>query len=723
MTAPRLPARGAVETTARGAAEHLARRAAELLAALVVAALVGTLTLAAVSAWPFPEPSWLPETAGATLAAAFVILAGWLLLRRGGGGGRGGREHGRGKHGRGKHARTGSRGRGTSERGLWLLGTAGPAFLASSHLGLLLSGTPHYLFGLGGDQLNRVAYVTRFADSPALDDPFYADAAPFYPPQWFWVGGQLARIAAVDGWLAYKPYAILTMAIAGAIAFVAWRWLVPTRLAVLFGLLTAVIGGHTNAYEPYSWILICLLPQVVVATFLLCARAAARAHDPEGGQPTWPLVVTIGLYLGWAALGYTLIAGFAALMVGLVVVVHLRRFRADRAVAWALLARLAAMAAISVALALVFWHRFLLAVLGGAGTEPSVANDFAPEVGSRWPLPMFDVSAVGLLCLIGVVWVVVTVWPGGAGRLADRGAAAVTTRIGTSEVGGGAGDVSLRPTNDDDDDEATFATPGWPLPAPDRAVVLAQALGLMVVAVLGWFALSGLRAVAGSTLLPFRMIPVITLALALAGVVGALALARWAIGTSPVAGPAASRGRVAAVAVVLAGLAAIQMVQHVSEEDSHFAAVAREAPAPPTDVLEAIDQMTGGREPSELVVLTSDPALYAYRPYFTFQAPAQAYATPAARYTERLEEIRRWSGADSPGQLAAALDSGAFRAPDVLVLTREGSRRWVLPVLINTMPLESNNAREEIVFRPRQFDDPALFDVREVGSRMVIVRR
>ena len=666
-----------------------ARRAAELLAGLVVAALVGSLTLAAVSALPFADPSWLPETFGATLAAGFVVLAGWLLLRRA-----------------------------TGDRALWLLGTAGPAFLASSHLGLLLHGTPHYLFGLAGDQLNRVAYVTRFADSPALHDPFYADAAPFYPPQWFWVGGRLAALTGVESWEFYKPYAIVTMAIAGAIAFVAWRWLVPARLAVLFGVVTAVVGGHTNAYEPYSWILICLLPQVVVATFLLCARAAAHARGRPDGGPTWPLVVTIGAYLGWAALDYTLIAGFAAVLVGLVVVGHAWLARADRGVVAALLSRLAGMAGLSAAFALVFWHRYLLAVLGGAETERSVANHFAPEIGSRWPMPMFEVSAAGLLALIGVGWVVVTVWPGGAGRLADRGAAAVTTRIGTGEVRGGTGDVSIPPPTNDDD-EATPSTPGWPLPAPARALVLAQALTLMVVAVLGWYALSGLRAVSGSTLLPFRMIPVITLALALAGVVGALALARWVIATSP---PHA-RGRVAAVAVVLAGLAAIQMVQHVSEEDSHFAAVAREAPAPQADVLEAIDQMTGGRRPSDLVLLTSDPTLYAYRPFFTFQAPAQAYATPAGRYEARLDEIRAWADADSPADLADALDSGPFRGPDVLVLQRKGSRRWVFPATVNVMPLERNNTREEIVFRPRQFADPALFDVREVGSTVVIVRR
>ncbi|MBB1037909.1 arabinofuranosyltransferase, partial [Dietzia natronolimnaea] len=171
------------------------------------------------------------------------------------------------------------------------------------------------------------------------------------------------------------------------------------------------------------------------------------------------------------------------------------------------------------------------------------------------------------------------------------------------------------------------------------------------------------------------------------------------------------------------GLAAIQMVQHVSEEDSRFAAAAREAPAAPSEVLEAIDEMTPGREPSDLVVLTSVPTVYAYRPYFTFQAPAQAYATPAGRYTARTDEVREWASIDSPRELAAAMDSGSFRGPDVMVFDREGSRNWVVPVAINEMPLARNNSREKIRFHPEQFEDPALFDVREVGSRVVVVRR
>lgn len=664
---------------------HLARRGAELLAALIVASAVATVTLMVLNRVPFVPSSWLPESFGTVLAVTVVALTGWLLLRR----------------------RTG-------DRTLWALGTVGPAFLATSHLALVLHGTPHYLFGLAGDQANRVAQVTRFADSPALADAFYADAAPFYPPQWFWVGGRLAALLGVEGWEFYKPYSILTMAIAGALAFVAWRWLVPARLAVLFGLATAVIGGHTNAYEPYSWILICLLPQVVVATHLLCARVLDHAAGRPGAPP-WPLVVTIGAYLGWAALCYTLLAGFAALVVAIVVTLYTWRVRARRDVVVALGARLAAMAGISAAIALLFWHRYLLAVLGGVETEASVANDFAPEFGSRLPLPMFEISAAGLLCLIGLVWVVVTVWPAGAGRVADRGADALRSRVGGSGDDNAPGDEAA--DNDAPDDEA--AARAWHLPSPDRALTLARSVAVLVVTVFAWFLLSGLRSVAGSTLLPFRMIPVITLALALAGVVGALALARWAVTTSP----ARSGGKVAAVAVVVAGLAAVQMAQHVSDEDAEFAAVARNAPPMPEDVFAALDDMTAGREPSDLVLLTSDPTLYAYRPYYTFQAPAQAYATPAGRYSERLDEVRSWADTGAPDELAEAFVDSPFRSPDALVLNRPEDGRYVFPATVNVMPATHNNEREDIIFRAEQFDDPAHFDVRDVGSRVVIVRR
>ena len=57
-------------------ARLLIRRGLELLAGLVVAAVVGALTLVAVDALPLDEPSWLPEAFGGTLAAAVVALTG-----------------------------------------------------------------------------------------------------------------------------------------------------------------------------------------------------------------------------------------------------------------------------------------------------------------------------------------------------------------------------------------------------------------------------------------------------------------------------------------------------------------------------------------------------------------------------------------------------------------------------------------------------------------------
>ena len=189
--------------------------------------------------------------------------------------------------------------------------------------------------------------------------------------------------------------------------------------------------------------------------------------------------------------------------------------------------------------------------------------------------------------------------------------------------------------------------------------MLARSVAVVSVAVVGWFLLSGLRAVAGSTLLPFRMIPVFTLVLSLAGVVGLLALARWVVSVVP----DRSRGQVIAAAVVVAGLAAVQLVQYVSEEDSEFAATARNTPGEPTELLSTIDEMTAGDEPSDLVLLTADATLYSFRPFFTFQAPAQAYATPAGRYEERTDEIRDWSQAESGGRAGRRPDASASAPP------------------------------------------------------------
>src|SRR5699024_12561229 len=108
---------------------------------------------------------------------------------------------------------------------------------------------------------------------------------------------------------------------------------------------------------------------------------------------------------------------------------------------------------------------------------------------------------------------------GAVGAVRDGGAVEAGGTVGN----GGAGGAAPSP---------------WPLPPPAVQTVLARCLGLLGAAVFGWYLLSGLRSLTGRTLLPFRMIPVTTLALALAGAVGALALARWAAPHTPGAPPA-----------------------------------------------------------------------------------------------------------------------------------------------------------------------------------------
>ena len=242
----------------------------------------------------------------------------------------------------------------------------------------------------------------------------------------------------------------------------------------------------------------------------------------------------------------------------------------------------------------------------------------------------------------------------------------------------------------------------------------------MVLAGYAWFALSGLRAITGSTLLPFRLTPVITLAFACAGVFALREAWRHARawGRANVRGP-----QVAALAFALGAVIVVHAAQSVSEEDAEFSDKARSAPGEPTAVVEAISDVTGGAEPQDLVVLSDDTSLYMFHPYWAFQAPAAAYAAPTGEFEKRNELIGRWSQATDGRQLADALRGSEFPGPDVLVLTPvdgpEGEM-WKYDEVVNTMPLEGNIRQVPIEFDPEVFSDASLFDVEYAGGRVII---
>ena len=624
-----------------GTAKQLGTTVAVIVGAVIAAGAMTAAALGGAALIDFQTPSNLPQMAMGTLIVVVAALALWTAGSR--------------------------RLPGWSRTAAGLLA---PAAATAVHQSFLLYGTNHYLNGIGGDQLNRVAYMGRFASSPALADAFYADAAPFYPAGWFWIGGRLADLVGVPAWEFYKPFAIFTMALAASFAFLAWRALAGSRIAVPLALTTAAVGLVLAAYEPYSWLFIALLPAVAIW--------AQRIAEPRH-------VAYTGVFLGLAAVTYTLIAAIGVIIVTAGAAISFARTPRDgRGTRLRIVVSWVSAGVVSALIALLFWVPYLLSVLRGDGHERSVATDFAPEDAAHWPLPMLEVTGIGALCLAGVVWLAWTV--GGSLRVRGKGA----------------GDASTA--------------------SPTEAATLriAFALAIMVLAGYAWFALSGLRAMTGSTLLPFRLTPVITLALACAGVFALREVWRhtraW--------GEANDRApQVAALALAVVAVIVVNAAQSVSEEDAEFSDNARSAPGEPVAVVEAISDVTGGAEPQDLVVLSDDTSLYMFHPYWAFQAPAAAYAAPTGEYEKRNEVIAGWAESRDGKALADALRGGEFSGPDVLVLTPvpgPDGEVWKYDEVVNTMPLEGNIRQVPIEFDPKLFADESVFHVEHAGGRVVI---
>ena len=112
-----------------------------------------------------------------------------------------------------------------------------------------------------------------------------------------------------------KPWAIISMAVAAAIAVVLWNRMVGTDKGC-----RRRTGGHggdadVRLPEPYSAVLI-LLGVPMLATVLYALRGRSRlaggvVDDLRGGT-SWAAVAASGLFLGVCAMFYTLYAGLFA---------------------------------------------------------------------------------------------------------------------------------------------------------------------------------------------------------------------------------------------------------------------------------------------------------------------------------------------------------------------------------------------------------------------------
>ncbi|NMM92518.1 arabinofuranosyltransferase [Rhodococcus sp. SRB_17] len=610
-----------------------------MVLATVVAAVVASVGLAAFSVvdWQAFNSSVVTRaltTVGQVLAMALLVVAVWLLRSR----------------------------RATNLAKL--LSWAGVSGFVTVTLGMPLAATKLYLHGVSVDQEFRTEFLTRMTETAALKDMTYADLPSYYPAGWFWVGGRVANLLGMAGWEVFKPYAIASLAVASVVALVLWSKLIRADFAILVTLATsAVTLGHASP-EPYSAVLVVLLPPT-----LLLAWGGLRRGPGAGG---WGAVVGTGGFLGLAATFYTLYLGYTAftvtLMAAVAAVLAVRSQGSWRAAAEPLL-RLLTMAVIAAMIALIVWAPFLLELRHSAPFS-GTAFRYLPESGSTLPLPMFDASLIGALCLLGTVWLV---------------------GMCTSSS-------------------------------------LAQSLSFGVVAVYLWSLLSMALTLAGTTLLSFRLDPVLRVLLCAAGVFGFIDFSRWVI-------QAASdnpRIRAALIAVGVVGAVALaQSIPHrlapeiniaYTDTDGDGVRADNRSPGAPSYYSE-VDATIQSQRPgprSETVVLTADTRFLSFYPYLGFQSLTAHYANPISEFDKRAAAIEQWSGASGPDELIREMDESPWRAPNVFVF-RRSDKGYTLRLAKDVYPNEPNVKRYTVAFPTMLFDDPR-FTTTEVGPFVVVTR-
>ncbi|MCP9621824.1 hypothetical protein FOH10_30715 [Nocardia otitidiscaviarum] len=720
----------------------LARQAGGALGAAVLAAVVaavvagvGLVAFASVE-WPAFNSSNVTRaltTVGQVVAVAMLVAAIWLVRAR---------------------------------KWPWVakvLSWGGISAFVTVTLGMPLGATKLYLFGLSVDQEFRTQYLTRLTDSAALRDMNYVDLPPFYPAGWFWAGGRFANLFGLDGWEAFKPWAIIALAVAAALALVLWSELIRADWAIAVAAATTAVTVAYAAPEAYSAVLVVLLPPVLVLAWGALHRpaeyggaeygtigsgatgsgpaetgttgteteetGAAGSETTEAGAAGtktaeagttgtktaeagttgtktteagttgtktagsaltaggWGAVVGTGLFLGLAATFYTLYFAAAVFAVCLMAVaaagialwqrhfalrVH-RRTKREVPGVWRLLCpillRLTAIGVVAGLLALVVWLPFLLRVLDEGFPSSGTAFHYLPEGGARLPLPMFEFSLLGGLCLIGVIWLVL--------------------RVGSSRR--------------------------------------AQALAVGVVAVYLWCLLSMLVTAAGTTLLSFRLEPVLMVLLAAAGAFGFVEGARaiYQVLNEP--------ERFRAVGAAVAVLGAIGFGQQIPEilapeittayTDTDGDGV-RADKRPPSavsyyDEIDAALREQIGRPRDESVVLTADLSFLSIYPYFGFQALTSHYANPLADFPARADEIKRWSTLETPEELLEALRTAPWRAPDAFLFRQSGDN-YTLRLAEDVYPNQPNVKRYQVTFPATLFDDPR-FTVTDIGPFTLVV--
>lgn len=654
--------------------------AATLLAAVVTAVVLTGFSLVSFPAYGNSNVLRALTVVGQTAAVVLVVL-GILSVRAGERPG-----------GRAALVRLGK-----------LAAPTGSALLVVTTLGIPLAASRLYLHGVSVDQEFRTQFLSRSTTSLGLPDMAYADLPSFYPSGWFWLGGRFANLAGLEGWAAFKPWSILSLAVAAALVTVLWTRLLRTDLGAVVGLVSTAMMLTYGSPEPYGAVIALFIPPVLILAWHAVNPTAvgpAESGPVDAGPATrkspgpftqpggiGATVATL-LFLGASASTYTLYTGLTAgtvVLMAVIATVSALRGRTGYPV-WLPAARLAVIGFGSLAIALIVWAPYLVASLRGAPADSGTALHYLPDAGAQLPLPMTAGGLTGLVCLAGLIWIVVRAWS------------------------------SRR----------------------------AQALGLGVLAVYLWCLASMAVTALGTTMLGFRLEPVLIGLLMVAGVFAIAEVAGLLVRAAgrqngadrPAAEATTHRRRTGAAVGVVAALAVLAQVQsipdHLHEEirlaytdtDGAGERADRFPPGPEShyaDVNAVIAEAFPGREKTDLVVVSTADAFLAYNPYLAYQAVTSHYANPLGRYADRNEAMIAWEDATNGEELHDLMTGTDWRGPDVIVARPSGDG-YSLRLAEDTYPNDPNVRRFGVTIPAEAVSGPH-FEVHEVGPFAVIVVR
>ncbi|WP_179471353.1 galactan 5-O-arabinofuranosyltransferase [Mycolicibacterium vinylchloridicum] len=378
----------------------------------------------------------------------------------------------------------------------------------------------------------------------------------------------------------------------------------------------------------------------------------------------WAAVAGVGLFLGVSATFYTLLFGYAAFTVGVMgIIVAIARRSVEP------LLRLVVAAVITAAIGLITWLPFLRHAARHPMSDTGSAQHYLPADGAVLTFPMLQFSLLGALCMLGTLWLV---WR-----------ASTSTR--------------------------------------------AAALGIGVLTVYAWSALSMLTTLLGTTLLSFRLQPTLTVLLSAAGVFGFIEV------TLAIA--ARANRKVIPVGAAIGLIGAIGFSQDIpdvlrpdltvayTDTDGYGQRGDRRPPGAEKyyPEVDAAIQTATGRPREDTVVLTADYSFLSYYPYYGFQGLTSHYANPLAEFDKRAAAIESWAGLKNADQLVHALDSLPWPAPTVFLMRRGANDTYTLRLAQDVYPNQPNVRRYTVDFDGKLFSGPH-FTVKTIGPFVLAIR-